>query len=227
MRCQETVIRATFIRHGQSTANVGLWTDDFATIPLTELGQQQAEDTARQIAAQWTKAPTLIVTSPYLRAQQTAAPTIARFPQVPVETWDIHEFTYWDPKSWGGGQPRDYQEEKENFWARADAHYHHGGTAESFSEFLGRARAALERLAAMPADADVLLFSHGHLLQAVRLTILFPALSDREKMQIFPEFDTANWVANVEWIAAEFDGAWKLLDFQDARSQAVDGMQRV
>jgi broad specificity phosphatase PhoE len=143
---------------------------------------------------------------------------------VPVEVWDIHEFTYWDPKSWGGGQPRDYKEEKENFWNRADAGYHHGGTAESFSEFLQRARTALTRLAALPTNADVLLFSHGHLLQAVRLEILFPNLSDREKMQIFPEFDTANWVANVEWIVAEFNQTWKLLNFEDARSHAPEDL---
>jgi hypothetical protein len=37
------------------------------------------------------------VTSPHLRTQQTTAPTIERFPDVPVEVWPIEEFTYLQP----------------------------------------------------------------------------------------------------------------------------------
>jgi phosphohistidine phosphatase SixA len=45
------------------------------------------------VAARWTEVPGLIVTSPYLRARQTAAPTIERFAKVPTEIWPIREFT--------------------------------------------------------------------------------------------------------------------------------------
>jgi hypothetical protein len=31
------------------------------------------------------------------RTRQTAAPTIARFPDAPVKTWPIEEFTYLQP----------------------------------------------------------------------------------------------------------------------------------
>ena len=78
-------MRATFIRHGQSTGNAGLPSPDLASIALTELGHAQAH----AVAAAWIETPALIVTSPYLRTQQTAAPTIARFPDVPVEVWPI------------------------------------------------------------------------------------------------------------------------------------------
>lgn len=74
-------MRAIFIRHGESTGNAGVSCHDLATIGLTERGREQA----RQVAASWAEAPALIVTSPYTRTQQTAAPTIARFPAVPVE----------------------------------------------------------------------------------------------------------------------------------------------
>jgi broad specificity phosphatase PhoE len=74
-------MRAIFIRHGESTGNAGVPCHDLATIELTERGQEQA----RAVAASWTEAPALIVTSPYTRTRQTAAPTIARFPGVPVE----------------------------------------------------------------------------------------------------------------------------------------------
>jgi len=33
-----------------------------------------------------------------LRSQQTAAPLIARYPDVPVEQWPIQEFTYLSPE---------------------------------------------------------------------------------------------------------------------------------
>ena len=74
-------MRAVFIRHGQSTGNAGLPCHDLARIELTELGWQQA----RSAAASWTETPSLIVTSPFLRTEQTATPTVARFPNVPVE----------------------------------------------------------------------------------------------------------------------------------------------
>jgi broad specificity phosphatase PhoE len=76
-------MRAVFIRHGHSTANAGVPSDDLALIELTELGRRQAAD----IAAAWTECPTLIVISPYIRTRQTAEPTIERFPGVPVEIW--------------------------------------------------------------------------------------------------------------------------------------------
>ena len=53
-------MRVVFIRHGQSTGNAGLPSPDLAAIALTELGWQQA----RQVAAAWVEAPTLLVTSP-------------------------------------------------------------------------------------------------------------------------------------------------------------------
>lgn len=75
-------MKAVLIRHGQSTGNAGIPCHDLALINLTELGRQQA----REVAASWTERPSLIVTSPYVRARQTAEPTTERFPDVPVES---------------------------------------------------------------------------------------------------------------------------------------------
>ncbi|CAM5569157.1 hypothetical protein SSCI18S_05901 [Sphingobium scionense] len=86
-------MRAIFIRPGESTGNAGVPCHDLATIALTERDHEQA----RAITANWVEAPALIVTSPYTRTRQTAAPTIARFPDAPVKTWPIEEFTYLQP----------------------------------------------------------------------------------------------------------------------------------
>ncbi|MGJ3650040.1 phosphoglycerate mutase family protein (plasmid) [Sphingomonas sp. GlSt437] len=109
-------MRAIFIRHGESTGNAGVPCHDLATIELTERGQEQA----RHVAASWAEAPSLIVTSPYTRTRQTAAPTIARFPAVPVETWPIEEFTYLQPARWNGTASAERMPHLERYWSAAD-----------------------------------------------------------------------------------------------------------
>ena len=209
-------MRAIFVRHGQSTANVGIFSPGFATIPLTELGERQAVD----IAAQWQIKPDLIVVSPYLRAQQTARHTIERFPDAPVETWDIHEFTYWDPAYWSEGDPADYPESRARYWGNADPAYRQGDGAETFSELLSRARAALQRLQAEPPQATVMLFTHGHFIQAVRHVILYPGWTDGQAMSNFLAFDEAHKVQNTQSVIAEFDGIrWRLEDELSDRAE--------
>ncbi|EQB02035.1 hypothetical protein L485_01625 [Sphingobium baderi LL03] len=119
-------MRAIFIRHGQSTGNAGVPCDDLGAIELTELGQEQA----REVAASWTQAPALIVTSPYTRTRQTAAPTIARFPGVPVEVWPIEEFTYLQPARWNGTRSAERMPHLERYWSAADPDYCDGEGAE-------------------------------------------------------------------------------------------------
>ena len=186
---------------------MGIWSDDFAAIPLTELGHQQAAE----VAAAWEAAPTHIVVSGYLRARQTAAPTTARFPEVKAETWDVHEFTYWDIANWKGADLSEQPQEVERFWAEADPEYRQGESAESFTQLLARADATLRRLEALPADAVVVLFTHGHFIQAVRHRILKRELSNAQAMAGFRAFDEKCRVRNTQSVAAEFDGSrWKI-----------------
>jgi broad specificity phosphatase PhoE len=70
------VIRVFLIRHGESESNAGFPSADPGSAPLTPDGHRQA----RQIAQALADTPGLIVTSPYLRARQTAQPMISRFP---------------------------------------------------------------------------------------------------------------------------------------------------
>ena len=78
------------IRHGESEANAGGVTSDFGTVALTDLGRLQAE----AIAKNCIDVPNAIGVSGYLRAQQTAAPLLARFPNVQAVEVGVHEFTY-------------------------------------------------------------------------------------------------------------------------------------
>ena len=200
-------MRATFIRHGQSTGNAGLPCDDLALLELTEPGWRQA----REVAAAWVERPDLIVTSPYLRTQQTAEPTIARFPDVPIEVWPIQEFTYLEPSRWNGTRSVERKPSIERYWQACDPTYCDGHGAESFSTLLRRAEAALSRLEAMPEAALVYAFSHGQFIQAVRTTVLHPEAEDREHMQRFWREDGAAAIANGERIELERTAAgWQL-----------------
>ena len=199
--------KAIFIRHGQSTANIGLPTKDFALVPLTELGWEQA----RALAERWEFSPSLIAASPFLRTQQTAQPTIARFPAVPVETWPVYEFTFWDPAHWSGSEPKDMMHEVDRYWNAADPDERFGGGAESFAMMLARAEDTFARLQALDVEAPVLVFTHGHFIQALRLTVLHAGWSAHKKMEMFREFDDKRWVTNTELVPAEFDGTrWKM-----------------
>ena len=174
-------MRTIFIRHGESTANTGLASADVASIALTERGEGQAG----QLAREWTEAPSLIVTSPFQRTRQTAAPTIARFPSVPVETWDIAEFTYLQPARWNGTRSAERMPHLERYWQDADPDYCDGEGAESFATLLRRCETALDRLAAMPTDSLAYVFGHGQFIQAARAIVADAHMDDRAKMRAF------------------------------------------
>jgi broad specificity phosphatase PhoE len=201
-----TKMRVIFIRHGQSTGNAGVPSHDLATIELTDLGWQQAHE----VAASWAEAPTLLVTSPYLRTQQTAAPTSERFPDVPVAVWPVEEFTYLQPARWNGTRAAERAPHLARYWKQADPTYCDGVGAESFGTLLRRAEAALSRLAALPAASLVYVFSHGQFIQAVQAVVTEAALDDRGKMLNFWRQGEPPAIGNAEQVAFELvAGQWQ------------------
>jgi len=198
-------MRATFIRHGQSTGNAGLPSPDLASIALTELGHAQA----RAVAAAWIETPALIFTSPYLRTQQTAAPMIARFSDAPVEVWPIEEFTYLQPARWNGTRSAERMPYLERYWQAADPGYCDGDGAESFATLLRRARAALTRLAALPQGALAYVFGHGQFIQAVQSVVADRELDNQAKMRGFWRA-AASAIGNAELVRFAWNGRrWK------------------
>ncbi|CAK9890068.1 MULTISPECIES: histidine phosphatase family protein [Pseudomonas] len=184
--------QARLIRHGESAANAGEASRDHASIPLTQKGLEQAQRVARSFA----QAPQLIVASPFSRAQATARATATAFPAVPFETWAIQEFTYLEPARCANttvAQRRDWVEE---YWARSDPAFRDGAGAESFLDFIWRAKAFLDRLAAHPAE-DIAVFSHGQFINAVAwLLERKPEDIDGRAMTEWREYEIANHVPN-------------------------------
>jgi probable phosphoglycerate mutase len=190
----EPATRVILVRHGQSLANSGGVTTDHVLNPLTPLGHQQAESFASKIDC----TPTLIVVSPFERAQQTAEPLMQRFPKVPVEEWPIEEFTFLNPDHHRNSTEADRYPYSTAFWQRANPDYIDGTGAESFSQFLNRAREAIRRLVARNSGGCIILFTHGFFMQAFRLALLFPNATDRLLMQNFLRFHLVNLIQNID-----------------------------
>lgn len=150
------------IRHGESEANAGLATSNPAAIALTERGQRQAQ----AVAAAFERVTDLIVCSPYLRTQASAAPARARFPAACYQQWPVQEFTYLDPRRCAETTAAQRQPWVEEYWRRGDPAHCNGGGAESLLELLARVEACAQRLNATPAGF-VVLFTHGQFVKTL------------------------------------------------------------
>lgn len=151
-----------FIRHGESESNANLKTSHPARSELTPQGYIESESVAEAIS----QTPDLIVVSPYTRAQQTAVPTLNKFPQSPVETWAVEEFTYLHPSHYKDTTGADRWPAAKAYWEANDPHLMHEGEGESFAELMARVQMVKKQLAQNKADF-ILVFSHGLFLRAL------------------------------------------------------------
>ncbi len=155
--------KAIFIRHAESVANAGEKTQDPVSTALSAKGVVQAEEFAKTIVT----APTLLVSSPFDRARNTALPVARRFPAVPLEEWAIQEFTYLSPDKYHGTTVQDRMANAAIYWERGDSLFVDGPGAESFQNLIKRCEATVERLKKIPSGT-VLLFSHQQFVSAIR-----------------------------------------------------------
>lgn len=156
-----------FVRHGQSESNADLPTSHPAESALTPQGHEEA----RQVAAAMSRPPDLFVVSPFLRARQTAVPTLAQFPQVPVESWPVHEFVYLDPAHYKDTTGSERWPLARAFWERNDPHFQSSPDAESFAALIDRVTAVRAQFQAR-SEKFIVVFSHGLFLRALLLTLI-------------------------------------------------------
>lgn len=204
------ILRVACFRHGESAANAGDATDNPASIPLTERGQQQAIMIARGFA----RPPSIVICSPFYRAQQTATPTLGQFPLTPCETWSIQEFTYLAPARCAGTSAAQRRPWVETYWDTSDPTLVDGPGAESFEAFIERVRAALNRLMKLPCSSDltVAMFGHGQFFQAMRWLIETGApIINADAMRTYRLIDQRSPIHNGDGFVATFDGrSWAL-----------------
>lgn len=189
-----------FIRHAESLANTGGTTPDAAHIPLTEQGWQQAE----ALLDRFSQVDQIIV-SPYLRTQQTAEPLLQRT-GLTAQVWPIEEFHYLSSIKYANTSVEARQPMVEQYWHNADIHYCDGEDAESFVDFYQRIRHMLRHCYMRDEqypDQTILVFTHGRVMQMLRLLITNPQPVSRQLMQQFLAWEAQEPIWNTRVIALD------------------------
>ncbi len=143
------------VRHGESWGNRDrIFAADPQELPLTELGYAQARAAAHRIDELFDA--TLVVSSPFLRAQQTAR-VIADVVGVPLRTEpDLYE------RDVGVYRGRSYDSltQASGYAAHRPWTWRPEG-GESYQDVMARVAPVLDRLARDNPDNDVVVVSHG------------------------------------------------------------------
>jgi broad specificity phosphatase PhoE len=153
--------RLILVRHGESSGNRDrIFTTTPHELPLTELGYRQAHAAAKRIAELFR--PQLVVTSPYLRASETAR-IIAEALHVPLEVEaDLFE------RELGAYRGRPYDSLLEAVGydpGRPWSYKPEGG--ESYEEVQTRVGPILDRLSDTHMTRDVVVVSHGGVMMTL------------------------------------------------------------
>jgi probable phosphoglycerate mutase len=202
------------LRHGQSSGNVaaeaaeasGLDVIDIperdADVPLSQLGQEQAEAVGRwftDLARQ--DRPEVAVVSPYLRTRQTAELALAALgvPTVVDERLRDRELGVLDLLTSGGVTNRLPDEAVRR--RRLGKFYYRPPGGESWADVLLRLRSLLRDLRTDHPDGRVLLVGHEAIVLLVRY--LVESLSEADLMDVV----RANTVANCSISVWRRDGA--------------------
>ncbi len=154
------------IRHAESVSNAGARTSSHGGAVLSEDGKKQALALAEKLNFQ----PDLIVVSPFVRTQQTAAPLLEKYPETPVEIWPVQEFSFLDAERCNNTTQEERLPWVEAYFARNDPDYVDGRDAESFNQMLSRVDDMLTRLRKQ-RKRNVVVFSHGNFMRAVMLCL--------------------------------------------------------
>jgi broad specificity phosphatase PhoE len=153
--------RLIMVRHGESSGNRDrIFTTTPRELPLTELGYRQAHAAAKRIADLFD--PKMVVTSPYVRASETAR-VIAETLSVPLTVEaNLYE------RELGVYQGRSYDSllEAEGYDPKRPWAYKPEG-GESYEEVQARVGPILDRLSDTHTHRDVVVVSHGGVMMTL------------------------------------------------------------
>jgi broad specificity phosphatase PhoE len=200
--------RLWLVRHGQSQGNVARERADEAghheiaidvrdvDVPLSKLGHQQARAAGRWFASlPEDQRPEVILTSPYIRAKQTAkaiceAGAIARGPQKPIvdERLREREFGIFDRLTTAGIRAR-FPEEAQHR-TMLGKFYHRPPGGESWADVILRLRSMLNTINLHYSDRRVLVVCHQVVVLCFRY--ILEGLDEPEILRIDREADILN-----------------------------------
>lgn len=159
------------VRHAQSTANAstGMPIIGEDNKVLTEHGHEQAINLPKQMASDGIH-PATIVSSPLMRAIQTAEHLAESFNlTIDVKT-NLREFDYLRPLDPATMTSIDRANQKSKFWQESTSNYDYvdGGAssgADSFNTFINRAKRCVKILIDAPSGS--ILISHGIMMLSI------------------------------------------------------------
>jgi broad specificity phosphatase PhoE len=161
-------MKCYIVRHGETEGNVAHIHQKGET-PLNERGIQQA----KALATRFSTVPIdRILTSPLLRAQQTAQ-IIAKVRALPIQVSDyLSERRY--PSEFIDKAPGDIAIQK--IMEQIEAHYTqkewHYSDEENFNDFDKRGKKALGYLESFSADRNVVVVTHGFMVSMLLLQMM-------------------------------------------------------
>jgi probable phosphoglycerate mutase len=153
--------RLVFARHAQSTWNGLGKIQGQLDPPLSERGREQAERLAERLAGRrWSG----FYTSDLTRCRETAAPIAQRLGQEPVALQELREIYLGE---WEGLTRHDLEARYPDFWQRwlQKPDWDIVPSGEGAAAFERRVDQVLERLVEGHPDGDVLVVTHGGVIQ--------------------------------------------------------------
>ncbi len=171
-----------FVRHGESLANAGGMTTVASRVPLTERGYEQA----RAVSKSLPEKPSLIVTSPYDRARETAQLTADKWSDVELVEWPVQEFVYLSWQRLGPSTVEDREQAAIPYWEKMDPDYKDGDDAESYNEMIQRIDQTISLIHDLEHQ-NAVIFSHKLFLSVLfyRLVNQHPIPPGMEEMRKF------------------------------------------
>jgi broad specificity phosphatase PhoE len=221
------VAELILIRHGESLGNAAAaqaYAEDAeviqvgardADVELSPVGREQAEALGRGLKPLLTDGvPTLLWSSPYVRAEQTAVLSVAAAgAEAPVrldERLRDRELGVLDLLTWKGVENRFPLEAERRRWLGKFYHRPPGG--ESWADVALRVRSFLRDLDAVAAgDSRVVLFCHDALVLIFRYVC--EGLSENQVLDIGVQTPVKN--VSLTHLGRTSDGGWEVRLFND------------
>ena len=171
------------IRHGESESNAGRATSSFANIRLTAAGHVQAKSFAQDFAI----LPSLIVTSSFLRARQTAGYFSDLHKEVAVFEWPVHEYVFVTFPESAATTRLQRKPVVDDYWKRNNPKEKNVGS-ESFYEFWSRVKHVYDLVRRERAER-VVIFTHEFFMQAFAFGVerQFPDCSAQIMSQLYAQ----------------------------------------
>jgi broad specificity phosphatase PhoE len=220
------VAELVVIRHGESLGNAAAaqaYADDAevievgardADVELSPTGVEQAQALARGLKPMLAEdVPTIVWSSPYVRAQQTAQVSLGgagvELPVLLDERLRDRELGVLDLLTWKGVVNRFPLEAERRQWLGKFYHRPPGG--ESWADVVLRVRSFLTDLAAVPDGTRAVIFCHDALVLTFRYVC--EGLSEKEILDIGSQTPVKN--VSITHLDRVADGRWQLRVFND------------